>query len=63
MEVGDSLTGFVVDAVAEVIRISSAEIQPAACNCAGKRGPRLYHRCNQPHRTFVDRARSQPFVP
>ena len=29
MEVGDSLTGFVVDAVAEVIRISSAEIQPS----------------------------------
>jgi purine-binding chemotaxis protein CheW len=28
MEVGDSLTGFIVDAVAEVIRISSAEIQP-----------------------------------
>ena len=28
MEVGDGLTGFVVDAVAEVIRISSAEIQP-----------------------------------
>jgi purine-binding chemotaxis protein CheW len=28
MEVGDNLTGFVVDAVAEVIRISSAEIQP-----------------------------------
>jgi purine-binding chemotaxis protein CheW len=29
MEVGDNLTGFIVDAVAEVIRISSAEIQPA----------------------------------
>ena len=29
MEVGDNLTGFVVDAVAEVIRISSDEIQPA----------------------------------
>ncbi len=29
MEVGDGLTGFVVDAVAEVIRISSAEIQPS----------------------------------
>lgn len=28
MEVGDSLTGFVVDAVAEVIRISLADIQP-----------------------------------
>jgi purine-binding chemotaxis protein CheW len=28
MEVGDSLTGFIVDAVAEVIRISSSEIQP-----------------------------------
>lgn len=28
MEVGKSLTGFVVDAVAEVIRISSADIQP-----------------------------------
>ena len=28
MEVGDSLTGFIVDAVAEVIRISAAEIQP-----------------------------------
>lgn len=28
MEVGENLTGFVVDAVAEVIRISSAEIQP-----------------------------------
>jgi purine-binding chemotaxis protein CheW len=28
MEFGASLTGFVVDAVAEVIRISSAEIQP-----------------------------------
>jgi len=28
MEVGTSLTGFVVDAVAEVIRVSSAEIQP-----------------------------------
>ena len=28
MEVGNSLTGFVVDAVAEVIRISSSEIQP-----------------------------------
>ena len=28
MEVGNSLTGFVVDAVAEVIRISAAEIQP-----------------------------------
>jgi purine-binding chemotaxis protein CheW len=28
MEVGDNLTGFIVDAVAEVIRISSAEIQP-----------------------------------
>jgi purine-binding chemotaxis protein CheW len=28
MEVGNNLTGFVVDAVAEVIRISSAEIQP-----------------------------------
>jgi purine-binding chemotaxis protein CheW len=28
MEVGDSLTGFTVDAVAEVIRISSSEIQP-----------------------------------
>lgn len=28
MEVGDGTTGFVVDAVAEVIRISSAEIQP-----------------------------------
>lgn len=28
MEVGEGLTGFVVDAVAEVIRISSAEIQP-----------------------------------
>lgn len=28
MEVGDCLTGFVVDAVAEVIRISASEIQP-----------------------------------
>ncbi|MDD5286479.1 MAG: chemotaxis protein CheW [Desulfuromonadaceae bacterium] len=28
MEMGTGLTGFVVDAVAEVIRISSAEIQP-----------------------------------
>jgi purine-binding chemotaxis protein CheW len=28
MEVGDGLTGFVVDAVAEVIRISASEIQP-----------------------------------
>jgi purine-binding chemotaxis protein CheW len=28
MEAGGSLTGFVVDAVAEVIRISSGEIQP-----------------------------------
>jgi purine-binding chemotaxis protein CheW len=28
MEVGAGLTGFMVDAVAEVIRISSAEIQP-----------------------------------
>jgi purine-binding chemotaxis protein CheW len=28
MEIGDNLTGFVVDAVAEVIRVSSAEIQP-----------------------------------
>jgi len=28
MEVGDGTTGFVVDAVAEVIRISAAEIQP-----------------------------------
>lgn len=28
MDIGGSLTGFVVDAVAEVIRISSAEIQP-----------------------------------
>lgn len=28
MEIGASLTGFVVDAVAEVIRVSSAEIQP-----------------------------------
>lgn len=28
MEVGDGLTGFVVDAVAEVIRVSAAEIQP-----------------------------------
>ncbi|BCS54794.1 chemotaxis protein CheW [Geobacter sp. SVR] len=29
MEVGSGLTGFVVDAVAEVIRISAAEIQPS----------------------------------
>jgi len=29
MEVGDGLTGFMVDAVAEVIRISAAEIQPS----------------------------------
>ena len=29
MEVGNNLTGFVVDAVAEVIRLSSAEIQPS----------------------------------
>jgi len=29
MEVGDGLTGFVVDAVAEVIRISASEIQPS----------------------------------
>jgi purine-binding chemotaxis protein CheW len=29
MELGTGLTGFVVDAVAEVIRISSSEIQPA----------------------------------
>ena len=28
MEVGNSLTGFVVDAVAEVIRITASEIQP-----------------------------------
>src|SRR3974390_617476 len=28
MEVGNSLTGFVVDAVAEVIRLSATEIQP-----------------------------------
>lgn len=28
MEVGENLTGFIVDAVAEVIRISSAEVQP-----------------------------------
>ena len=28
MEVGGGLTGFVVDAVAEVIRVSSSEIQP-----------------------------------
>lgn len=28
MEVGDNLTGFVVDAVSEVIRISADEIQP-----------------------------------
>jgi purine-binding chemotaxis protein CheW len=28
MEVGDNLTGFIVDAVAEVIRISSVAIQP-----------------------------------
>jgi purine-binding chemotaxis protein CheW len=28
MEVGDGTTGFVVDAVAEVIRVSSEEIQP-----------------------------------
>jgi len=28
MEVGEGLTGFVVDAVAEVIRVSAAEIQP-----------------------------------
>jgi purine-binding chemotaxis protein CheW len=28
MEVGDRLSGFVVDAVAEVIRVSGAEIQP-----------------------------------
>lgn len=28
MEAGGSLTGFIVDAVAEVIRISSSEIQP-----------------------------------
>jgi purine-binding chemotaxis protein CheW len=28
MEVGDNLTGFIVDAVAEVIRISAAEVQP-----------------------------------
>lgn len=29
MEVGDGLTGFVVDAVAEVIRVSVTEIQPS----------------------------------
>lgn len=29
MEVGDSLTGFVVDAVAEVIRITPTDIQPS----------------------------------
>ena len=29
MEVGDGLTGFVVDAVAEVIRVSATEIQPS----------------------------------
>ncbi len=29
MEVGNDLTGFVVDAVAEVIRISASEIQPS----------------------------------
>ena len=35
MEVGESLTGFVVDAVAEVIRISSAEIQPSPAIAQG----------------------------
>lgn len=35
MEVGDNLTGFVVDSVAEVIRISSSEIQPSPAMVSG----------------------------
>lgn len=35
MEVGGGLTGFVVDAVAEVIRISAAEIQPSPAIAQG----------------------------
>ncbi len=36
MDMSNELTGFIVDSVAEVIRISSDEIQPAPAVAAGR---------------------------